>query len=132
MLWLSVEPVGSQELSTRLAYHLTVDPLPVMNTVQYLNLLDRCSISLCVDLSLCELTTKPGGAKVARNFSYSPATPSYAICSLPKIVRNYKKTNLSSLKIGFSCNICRGIYSTIISYCLPQPILSNVISFRMV
>ena len=47
-----------------------------------------------------------GGAKVARNFSYSPATPSYAICSLPKLVRNYRKTSLLLLKIRFSCKIC--------------------------
>ena len=50
--------------------------------------------------------THTGGAKVARNFSYSLATPSYAICSLPKLVRNYRKTSLLSLKIGFSCKIC--------------------------
>ena len=45
------------------------------------------------------------GVKVARNFSYSPATPSYAIRSLPKLVRNYRKTCLIPLAIGFSCKI---------------------------
>ena len=51
-------------------------------------------------------------AQVARNFSYSPATPSYAICSLPKLVRHYRKTILLSLKIGFSCKICTVFFYT--------------------
>ena len=54
-----------------------------------------------------------GGAKVARNFSYSPATPSYAIRSLPKLVRNYRKPCLISLKMRFSCKICRTFFHII-------------------
>ena len=45
-----------------------------------------------------------GGAKVSRNFSYFPAKQSHTICSLPKLVINYKKYCLTSLEIGFSCN----------------------------